>query len=251
MTDDPTDDRPPPPDPDPSGDDAKPQPTVQTVEAMVRHQLSVSLGGRRGMLEAALPTLAFTAIWLTTKELRLALTVSVAAAAVLLVLRLVQRSTIQFVFNALVGIGIGWLFVHLAARGGGSEDEQALAFFLPGILWSLGYSVVIALSCLTRWPLVGFMLGSVTGDPTAWHDNRQVVTLCVRLTWLLGLPGMIGVLLQGPVWLLGWSGGVGAGTAVVLLSALRFGLGWPLRIAAFGGMTWLLACNRTPIEEPA
>lgn len=229
----------------------KPPPTVQTVEALVRHQLAQSLGGRRGMLEAALPTLVFSAIWLTTKELRLALTVSLAAAGLLLVVRVVQRSTVQFVVNALVGIGIGWLFVHLAARGGGSEDEQALAFFLPGILWSLGYSVIIAISCVTRWPLVGFMLGSVTGDPTAWHANRQVVRLCVRLTWLLGMPGMVGVLLQGPVWLLGWSGSIGAGTAVVVLSALRFGLGWPLRIAAFGGMTWLLARNKTPIEEPA
>ena len=50
----------------------------------------------------------------------------------LLVVRLVQRSTVQFVVNALVGIGIGWLFVHLSARSGGSADDQALAYFLPG-----------------------------------------------------------------------------------------------------------------------
>ena len=61
-------------------------------------------------------------------------------------------------------------------------------------------------SCLIRWPLVGFMVGSVTGDPTAWHEDQQVVRLCTRLTWVLLLPCALGVLLQGPIWLLGWSG---------------------------------------------
>ncbi|MGI9589881.1 MAG: hypothetical protein ACR2P8_00830, partial [Myxococcota bacterium] len=41
---------------------------------------------------------------------------------VLLAVRLVQRSTVQFVVNALVGIGIGWFFVRLAASRGGSAD---------------------------------------------------------------------------------------------------------------------------------
>ena len=73
-------------------------------------QLSKALGGKRGMLEAAAPTIAFTVTYLTTKDLRLALTISVSAAVVLLVVRLVQRSTPQFVINSLVGIGIGALF---------------------------------------------------------------------------------------------------------------------------------------------
>ena len=67
------------------------------------------------MVEAAVPTLLFTVVWLTTKELQLALIISVAAAALLLVVRLVQRSTPQFCLNALFGIGIGWFFVHLSA----------------------------------------------------------------------------------------------------------------------------------------
>lgn len=67
--------------------------------------------------------------------------------------------------------------------------------------------------------------------------------LCTRLTWVLGLPGMVGVALQGPVWLAGWSGTITAETAVLLITALRYGLGWPLRIGAFALMTWLLARN--------
>ena len=59
-----------------------------------------------------------------------------AAALVLLVVRLVQRSTPQFVLNALFGIGIGWVFVRISASRGGDEDAQALAYFLPGILYN-------------------------------------------------------------------------------------------------------------------
>ena len=59
----------------------------------------------------------------------------------LLAVRLVQRSSLQFVLNALFGIGIGALFAWRAARGGGDEGEQALAYFLPGLLYNLGYGV--------------------------------------------------------------------------------------------------------------
>lgn len=223
--------------------------SVDTVEALVRAQMATALGGRRGMVEAGIPGILFTILWLSTKDLRTALIVSVAAAAIALVARLVQRSTVQYVLNAFFAIGIGWVFVRIAASSGGSESDQALAFFLPGILVSLGYTVVMAASCLAGWPFVGFMLGSVTGDPTAWHEDRQVVHLCTRLTWLFLLPGAIGVLLQGPVWLLGWSDTIDVDLAVLLLGILRLGLGWPLRIAAWGAMIWLLARDATPIED--
>ena len=57
-------------------------PTVDTVEAVVRAQISRALGGRRGMVEAAVPTLIFTVVWLTTKELRYALVASVTGARI-------------------------------------------------------------------------------------------------------------------------------------------------------------------------
>jgi hypothetical protein len=228
-----------------------PAPSVETVESVVRAQLSKALGGRRGMIEAAVPTLLFTIVWLSTRELQLALGVSVAAAVLLLVVRLVQRSTVQFVVNALVGIGIGWLFVTMAARNGGSADEQALAYFLPGIIYNTAYSLVLSLTCLVRWPLVGFMVGSVTGDPTAWHRDRQVVRLCTTLTWLLVLPCLLRVLVQAPIWLAGSSGAMDAGTAVAALGILKIVLGWPLQLASLAGMVWLLSRNHTPVERAA
>lgn len=222
--------------------------SVETVEAVVRAQLAKALGGRRGMIEAAVPTILFTVLWLTTRELPLALLVSVGAAVVLLAVRLAQRSSPQFVLNALFGIGIGWVFVRLAASRGGSEDEQALAYFLPGILYNSGYTVVLAMTCLIGWPLVGFMVGSVTGDPTAWHADRQVVRLCSLLTWLLALPCLLRVAAQGPVWLAGNSGAMEADAAVAVLGVLKIALGWPLQLAALGAMAWVLGRDRTPVR---
>lgn len=226
-------------------------PTVETVEAMVRAQMAKALGGRRGMLEAGVPGIIFTILWLTTRDLQLALIASGGVAGLALLVRVVQRSTVQFCFNALFAIGIGWLFVRLAASAGGSESDQALAFFLPGILISLAYTVAMAGSCLAGWPFVGFMLGGVTGDPFEWHQDRQVVHLCTRLTWVFLVPGAIGVLLQGPVWLLGWSDVIDVELAVLLLGILRLGLGWPLRIGSWSAMIWLLARDRTPLETGA
>jgi hypothetical protein len=77
-----------------------------TVEEVVRHRLSVALGGRRGMVEGAIPTLGFTVTYLISHNLRLGLTVGIGLAVALLAVRLVQRQSVQFVVNSLVGIAM-------------------------------------------------------------------------------------------------------------------------------------------------
>ena len=215
------------------------EPTV-TLETLVRTQLSKALGGKRGMLEGAIPTIGFTVTWITTHNLNLSLVISVGLAVVLLLLRIVQRSTPQFVLNSLVGIGIAAVF---ALRSGRAEDA-----FLPGIIYNAFYAVALGASALVRWPLVGFMIGSVTGDPTAWHADRQVVRLCTRLTWLLVLPCAVRAVVQGPVWLAGHSGSLSVDTAVAALGVLKIAMGWPLQLAALGAMSWLLGRNHTPLQ---
>jgi hypothetical protein len=222
--------------------------TTDTVEALVRRQHGQALGGTRGMVEAALPTLTFTVVWLVDRNLELALGASVGVAVIELAARIVQRQTVKFCANALVGIAIGWFFVHLAASRGGSADDQALAYFVPGLLYNTGYAVAISLTCLIGWPLVGFMIGSVTGDPTAWHGDRQVVRLCTRLTWLLVLPCAVRTLVQGPIWLAGHSGTLSVDTAIAALGILKIVMGWPLQLAALAAMSWLLGRNHTPLQ---
>jgi hypothetical protein len=223
---------------------------AETVEQVVRAQLSKALGGRRGMLEAAVPTLAFTLLFVTTKQLELAVGISVVTALVLLVVRLVQRSTVQFVLNSLVGIGIGAFFAWRSARGGGDANEQALAYFLPGMIYNGVYAGVLLLSTLVRWPVVGFMVGSVAGDPTQWHRDPQVVRLCRNLTLMLALPCVARVAVQLPLYLAGKAADDASAT-VAALGASKIVMGWPLQIAALAGMAWLLARNHTPVEpEP-
>ncbi len=221
-----------------------------TVEEVVRAQLAKALGGKRGMLEAAVPTLVFTLSFLSTRNLPLAVGISVATALVLLVARAVTRSTVQFVMNSLVGIGIGAFFAWRSARGGGDANEQALAYFLPGIIYNGGYAALMVLSNLAGWPVVGFMVGSVEGDPTAWHNDPQVVRLCRNLTWMLAAPCIIRLLVQLPVWLAGRSAHDPTGM-IAALGVSKVAMGWPLQILALAGMAWLLARNATPVESSA
>jgi hypothetical protein len=205
-----------------------------TVEAVLRSQLAKAFGGIRGVVEAAVPTIAFTGMWIATSDLKRSLMVSIGTAVLLLLVRLLQRSTPQFVINSLIGIGIGAFF---ASRTGQAEDV-----FLPGILYNAGYSVAMLLSILTRWPVVGFMIGSVTGDPTAWRSDPAVVKLCTKLTWLLMIPCVVRVAVQLPVYL------IGRDQAVAELGILKIVMGWPLQIAALAAMVWLLARGRTPVQ---
>ena len=206
-------------------------PVPQTVEAVVRTQLSNALGGKRGVLESALPTIAFTLTWVTTHQLKPALLAGAAAAVLLLAVRVAQRQPVQYVLNAVVGIGIAAIF---ALRSGRAEDA-----FLPGILYNAGYAVVLAVSVLVRWPAVGFLIGAVTGDPTGWRSNPAVVSLCAKLTWLLALPCALRVVVQYPLWATGQVGWLGAA---------KLALGWPLQVAAFAAIAWLLTRNHTPLE---
>jgi hypothetical protein len=198
------------------------------------------------MLEAAVPTIVFTVSFLTTHQLRLAVGVSVGTALVLLVMRLIHGSSVQFVLNSLVGIGIGALFAWRSAQNGGTADEQALAYFLPGLIYNGGYALLMVLSNLVSWPVVGFMVGSVAGDPTEWHRDPQVVRLCRNLTWVLAAPCLARLLVQLPIWLAGRSAD-DPSPMIAALGVTKIVMGWPLQLLALAAMGWLLARDATPV----
>jgi hypothetical protein len=207
---------------------------VTTVEHVVRAKLAEALGGPRGIVESAVPTIAFTLGYVLSHDLRRSLTIAIALAVVLLVVRVVQRQPVQFVVNSLVGIGIAAVF---AARSGKAEDV-----YLPGILYNAGYAVVMILSIVARWPVVGLIIGSVTGDVSAWRQDPAIVRLCSRLTWVLVAPCIIRVAVQWPLYLAGHVGWLGA---------TKIALGWPLQVGALSLMAYLLARGRTPTRVPA
>lgn len=221
---------------------------VDTVEAVVRSQLARALGGRRGMVEAATPTITFTFTYVATKEIALAIGLSLTAALVMLAVRLVQRQTVQFVLNALVGIGVGCFFVWLGGRNGGDQSQQALAYFAPGLIYNAAYAVGMVLSILARWPVVGLLVGAVADDPLEWRKDRQIVRLCSNLTWVLVVPCVLRVVVQAPIYF-GGRAAEDADPYVTALGIARVAMGWPLQVAALAVMVWLLARNHTPVDE--
>lgn len=210
-----------------------PVPPGTTVEELVRRHLLTALGGRRGVLEAAVPTAAFTVLWVAAHELRLALAVSAGLAGVLVLVRVAQRQNPQFVLNSLVGIGIAAVF---ALRSGRAQDA-----FLPGILLNAGYGAVLLLTIVTRWPLFGLLIGSVTGDPVAWRRDPAVVRVCMRLTAVLTAMYVVRVAVMYPLYEAGQVGWLGTAKIV---------LGWPLYALTFAALGWLLARGETPLTDP-
>ena len=209
--------------------------TAQTVEELIRHRLSAALGGWRGSLETALPTIAFVVLWSWRQDLRQAVWTAVAVAVVLAVVRLVQRSSLQHVFGAVLATGIAAFF---AMRSGKAEDA-----FLPGMLLSGAYLVGTLVSILVRWPVVGFLVGAgdprAAEDPFAWRRDAGMVRVCSRLTWVLVALYVVRLSIQVPLYLAG---------QVAALGAAKIVLGWPLWIAGVAAMGWLLMRGNTPQE---
>jgi uncharacterized protein DUF3159 len=210
-----------------------------TVEELVRSRLSQQLGGPRGSLEAALPTVAFVIAWTAAHDMRLALLVSGGLVALLLVARLVQRQTPKFVLSSLVALVIAAYFVH---RSGRAQDA-----YLPGILYSAGAGALTLLSVVVGWPLLGFVVGAAEDpeDPLAWHRQRGVVRLCQRLTLVLVALYVIRLAIMLPLY---WAGQVAA------LSVAKIVLSWPLYLGGVAVMGLILVRGHTPLEaepEPA
>ncbi|WP_087624663.1 DUF3159 domain-containing protein [Aeromicrobium sp. PE09-221] len=204
---------------------------ITTVEQLVRRRLSEAFGGGRGVVESAIPTIVFTVSFLVTDELRQSLILSAAVAVVLLVVRVMQRSNPQFVFNALVGIAIAALF---ASRSGEARDV-----FLPGILYNGAYAVIFVFTILIGWPAVGFLVGAVVGDVTGWRSDRGMRRLCTQMTWLFVAPCVLRVVVQYPLYL---------ADQIALLGTAKIAMGWPLQVASLVAMGWMLSRNRTPLD---
>ena len=202
-----------------------------TVEALVRAQLAVQVGGWRGGLETALPTAAFAPVYVVTSELRTSLIAGIGVALVLGAVRLIQRSSIKHVRVGLIGIVIGAVFASTTGRG---EDV-----YLPGIVFSGVYAALIGLSVLVRWPLVGFVIGGVLNDPEAMKRDPGIMRLADRLTLLLVAMAAIRTAVQLPLYLAGEVGWLGV---------TRVALGWPLTAAMFAIGVTILAKGQTPLK---
>jgi len=220
----------------PSADDvpsrtAEP-PQFRYVEEFVRHQLSQSLGGARGMIESALPFIAFTLAWVITRQLYPAIAAAIATALLLALIRMIQRQSIKYVVQAVIPTAIA---VLIATRTGRAQDV-----FLPGILYNGALAVLSLVTVAIRRPLVGFIIGAAVGDPTGWTKDRALVKMTSKLTLVLAVPYVTRFLIQLPLFLAG---------QVVLLGVAKVVLGWPMLIAALTVIGLMLSKGKTPMED--
>lgn len=204
-----------------------------TVEAEVRAKVVEALGGPRGSLEAALPFIVFTLAYVVTDEIRPAVLLGVASALVGLLARVVQRSSTRFVRNGLFAIA----FAAVIATYTGRAETAFLPSIIQNAVWALGMGVSIAV----RWPVAGFLVGSVIGDPTGWRQDPALVRLSDRLTLVLLAPMVLRVAVQLPLYLAGEVGWLGV---------TRVALGWPPYVAALAAAGAILARGQTPMHHP-
>lgn len=210
----------------------------ETVEALIRHRLSAALGGWRGSVETALPTVVFVVFWTWQQDVRTAAGAALAVAVVLTVVRVVQRSSLTHVAGAVFATAIAAFF---AVRSGRAE-----AAFLPGILTNAGFLALTLVSVTSRWPAVGFIVGAgdprAQEDPFGWRRDRGMVRVCTRLTWVLIGVYAVRLAVMVPLYL---------AAEVAWLAVAKIALGWPLWVASLALMGWMLLSGHTPLEPGA
>ena len=187
---------------------------VQDLQAE-RLILERAIGGWRGMLDSALPTVVFITVYvIAARELAPALVAAVAVGVVLAGYRLLRRQKLQQVLTGFLGLAI--------AAGFSALTGQAQNFFLPGLITNIVYGTAFIVSIVVGWPLLGVAMGYLTGDGTAWRRDRTLVRTYAAASWIWVGVFFGRLVVQGPLYLAG---------SIELLGIARVVMGWPLFLA--------------------
>ncbi|MEU7614509.1 DUF3159 domain-containing protein [Micromonospora rifamycinica] len=156
-------------------------------------QMAEQLGGWRGLVESSIPVVVFV-LANVLGELRPAVIASIGVAVLIAVVRLVQRRPVRHAVNGLFGVAVG---AAIAWRTGDERD-----FYLPGILYGIGYGIVLLLSAAIRQPLVGWIWSVlVAKGRSEWRDNPRLVRTFTQLTVLWGVVWLAKVGVQAGLYL--------------------------------------------------
>jgi hypothetical protein len=178
--------------------------------------LAKVLGGWAGVIDSGLPFVIFTIVYLVTdNDLETTLYASVGTAAVIAVLRLIRRQSLQQVLSGLIGIGIA---AFLAKRTGNADN-----FFLPGIITNAVYASVCLISIAIRRPLLGYVIEAMRGRDMSWVKDHEAHRLFSTITWLWVLIFGLRVAIMFPLFLLGQTAALG--TLKIILGYPLFALG--------------------------
>ena len=177
--------------------------------------LNKAIGGWRGLIDSALPSMLFIVIFVFQKNLNNALIASLALGAVLLVIRLIERKSLTQVLSGFLGLSIS---VFLTWR-----TKDASNFFLTGIVTNAIYGFFLLISVLIRKPLIGYLVGSLVGDTSGWLKHPLLVRAYTTVTWLWVAVFGLRLLVQIPLYL---------NDSIALLGSVKIFMGWPLYLFA-------------------
>ncbi|ATG52216.1 hypothetical protein CFK38_12290 [Brachybacterium vulturis] len=198
------------PDPAPSGDEER-RSGLGAVLQEEEFSVAAAIGGPRGIIESALPTLLFVVLFVSTRSVMIAAVAATAAVAVLLIARIVQRQSISTVLGGLIAAALGAV---LAIRSGEGSD-----FYWPGIVTNAVALLVLLTSLALRRPLVGLMVGLLDPRVKDWVEDPDARRVYTRATLLFVLLYAAKLAVQLPLLLTGQVAALGAAKIAMGLPA--------------------------------
>jgi hypothetical protein len=205
---------------------------MEGVGTRDRHELLEALGGPQGIADSSLPALAFVLVYtFNGNELSSAAWVAVGIGALITVVRLVRRESLQFALAGFAGVALA---AFIASKTGKAED-----FFLPGLLLNAAYALAYLISIAVRWPLIGVILGPIGGEGMAWRKDPEMVRLYSRASWIWVGVFSLRLAVQLPLYFAG---------ALLALGIAKTAMGLPIFLLAI----WLtfLVLKRGEEAEP-
>jgi Protein of unknown function (DUF3159) len=176
--------------------------------------LSEAIGGPRGIVDSAIPTVAFVTVN-AGAGLTAAIAFAVASAVALVVVRLVRREPVQQAFSGLFAVAVA-AFVA-------SRTHSAQGFFLPSIAKNAVFLLIGLTSLTVRRPLAGYVMAAMDSRYADWREvpDMRRAAAWATFVWIAVFGTRFGV--QGVLYLAdkpGW------------LAAANIALGLPLFGAA-------------------
>ena len=194
-----------------------------------RDKVLSAFGGKKGLIDSGIPSIIFLVAFNLTQHLHAALFASIATSAILTIIRLIKRDTLQHALSGLVGVLICAWFAN---RTGNPSD-----LYIPKLLTNLGYGTVYLLGNLTGWPILGLMLGPILGENLQWRKHPERKKAYLRASWLWVVMFFTRIAIQYPIYRSG---------NVNLLGTVNLAMGYPLFIATAYG-SWLVLKNAPKI----
>ena len=187
-----------------------------------RAKVLAAFGGKKGLIDSGVPALIFLIIFNIRKDLQEALIASLGVSAIITIIRLTTKSTIQHAVSGLIGTLVCAWFAN--------RSGEAVDLYIPKLLTNLGYGTVYLLSILLRWPLLGVLLGPILGEMFAWRKDPARRAAYTRATWLWVGMFFTRIAVQYPIYRSG---------NLNLLGTVNLAMGYPLFIATAYG-SWMI-----------